>query len=190
MSQPLHAHRSRLLVWVLSCTCVLIMLAGCGIRATAAGSTAATVTSTAQPATTTAFVRLHAVRTSAFPPNKVAAFDVTTADAARIAQLYQTIVTLTPYPPGAINAMFCPLDLGLLYHLTFTRADGSQVAGLIKPDGCEWAGVTDGATGNTPQGQITDGFWPQFAATFGVPMSALDYVTQSPSGPYAPVNVP
>jgi hypothetical protein len=61
---------------------------------------------------------------------------------------------------------------------------------LIKPDGCQWAGITNGATGVTPRGQVTDAFWSQFVATFGVPMSALDWWTAASRGTDAPVNAP
>jgi hypothetical protein len=108
------------------------------------------------------FVSLHAVRTSQYPQNNILAFDHTGADAAAIAMLYGAIVALKPFPPGPIN---CPADLGVLYHLTFMRADGTQLTGEAKPDGCEYASLNGGAHGMI----ITyDAFWPLFVAALGI----------------------
>jgi hypothetical protein len=137
---------------------VALLIAGCGGTA-GAGSAHATL-----------FVSVHAVRTSAFPNNHIPAFDHTGTNAPAIAQLYDAIAALKPYPAGASYS--CPIDLGLLYHLTFTRADGSRVAGLAKPDGCAYASLNGG-----PSGRLADPttFWSLFAAALGVPASALQY---------------
>ena len=109
------------------------------------------------------------MRTSEFPSNNIPAFDHTGTDPAAIATLYDTIAALKPWPPGTY---ICPLDIGLLYHLTFTRADGTQVTGLAKPDGCEYASLNGGANGALGD---WDTFWSLFAAAVGVPASALHY---------------
>jgi hypothetical protein len=170
------------------CCCIVLTLvvAGCGSTASAA-RTIGTPMSTGQPARATAFVRLHAIRTSAFPTNKVSAFDATSTDSGKIAQLFDAIRALKPFPQGVVYN--CAMDAGVLYHLTFTRADGSQVPGTAKPDGCESASI---GTGRAGQILDWDGFWSLFAATFGVPMSALQPLPSSngSSGPYAPVSVP
>jgi hypothetical protein len=88
----------------LCCVCLLSAVGGCGLRATAAA--------TIPPATASSVVRVRALQTSAFPSNKVAAFDVTSTDATRVAQVYAAITALAPYPPGT---RFCPLDIGILY---------------------------------------------------------------------------
>ena len=89
---------------------------------------------------------------------------------AAIAKLSDAIAAPKPYPANA--DYFCPLDLGLFYHLTFTRADGTQVTGEAKPDGCEYADLSSG-----PRGAIVDfdTFWSLFAAALGVAPSALHY---------------
>ncbi len=116
------------------------------------------------------FASLLATRTSEFPRNNIPAFDHTGTDPAAIAKLSDAIAAPKPYPANA--DYFCPLDLGLFYHLTFTRADGTQVTGEAKPDGCEYAGLSSG-----PRGAIVDfdTFWSLFAAALGVAPSALHY---------------
>jgi hypothetical protein len=141
---------------------IVVALAGCGQAAKAHASVAAL--------SSAPFVGLRAVRSSAFPGNDVPAFDHTGIDAAAIAKLYDAVAALRPYPANA--DYFCPADFGLLYHLTFTRADGSQVTGEAKPDGCEYANIGDGPKGNLLE---TMGFWPLFAAALDVPVSALQY---------------
>ena len=146
---------------------LVVTLAGCGQTVTAhAGAT--TVSGTA--VTGGPFVSLYAVRTSAFPNNNIPAFAQTGTDPASIATLYDTIAALKPYPANA--DYFCPLDIGLLYHLTFTRDDGAQVTGEAKPDGCEYASIGNGPKGNLLE---TATFWSLFAAALGVPASALQY---------------
>jgi hypothetical protein len=174
---------------VLACCCcaaLLALVAGCGAVTQVPGIAAP---GTATPTAISPLVRLHAIRTSAFPANHIVAFDATSSNAARITQLSATIRALKPYPPGTYA---CPADVGVLYHLTFTRADGTQVAALAKPDGCAWAGITNSVSGTTPNNAIVDwnGFWGLFAATFGVPRSALGWFPPASHGPYAPVNVP
>ena len=140
---------------LLGCVCLLVAVSGCGASVTTKGVPG-------HPASTARLLYLHAVRISRYDENTVAAFDKTSANTAGIAQLYDAIAALKPYPPGSYS---CPGAPGAEYQLTFTRADGSTVGALATTSGCAWAGITDGATGTTPHGRIVDwhGFWSLFA---------------------------
>jgi hypothetical protein len=131
-------------------------------------------------------VALRAVRSSAFPANKVAAFDATSADRGKVDGLYAALLALPPYPSGT---MYCPVDLGVAYHLSFVQLDGVRTGAVVTPGGCE-AVVIDEGPKRTALGVL--GFWDMFAATLGVPTSALvDVAVPGPSsGPYAPVGLP
>jgi hypothetical protein len=136
---------------------------------------AAAPTATTGPARPGSFVRLRAVRDNGGYIGGVPApkFDATTTDPAQIMQLYTAITALKPFAPGVVYS--CPIDEGLFYHLTFTRADGTTFAGFAQPDGCGWAGFAYDTTATVTVGQITDsdGFWSIFGATFGVAESTV-----------------
>jgi hypothetical protein len=159
---------------------------GANITPTGTGTPSATTTATAAPVDRSPFVALRVVRTSAFPQNKIAAFDATSADRGRIAQLYDALLALQPYPPRGYFS--CPIDVGVTYHLSLVRYDGARIAALAAPDGCGWAEVGDGPTLTLRDVQ---GFWELFAATLGVPLSAVfAFEPGAASGPYAPTDVP
>lgn len=128
-------------------------------------------TATTGPAGPGPFVRLRAVRDNGLA--SAPRFDATVKDPAKIMQLYAAITALKPYPLGAVP--FCPIDQGVLYQLTFTRADGTTFAGFAKPDGCRWAGFAYDTTATVTVGQITGfvGFWSIFGAVFGVAESTV-----------------
>lgn len=133
---------------------LVILLAGCG------------ATASAQAVNDTTLQSLYVTHTTFDRPDAVP-FEHGSVDVAAIARLYDAINALPPFSTGIIN---CPADGGELYHLTFTRTDGTKIMGLAKPDGCSSASV-----GGGPAGMIVDGngFWSTFAAALDMPQSAL-----------------
>src|SRR5260370_22339490 len=86
---PMHPPRPLAAVTLACCCAVLLALvAGCGV------GEVSSVPGIPAPADASPLVRLHAVRTSAFPENHVPAFDATSSDTAQITQLYATIRAL------------------------------------------------------------------------------------------------
>lgn len=140
----------------------------------------ATATATPLPAPTSLIV----VRLSGFvEQNRVAPFQMTAQDTAKVLQLYQAARTLPPVPPR----ISCALSRAIGYELSFMH-DNTVVLQVLLIFGCPTAEVSGlpGCRAWPPD------FTAQIASTLGVPMTTLqppppnDLVnTASPSGPFA-----
>jgi hypothetical protein len=143
----------------------------------------------ARPALVAPLVHLHVVLTVDSSLEELAPFERTSTDATRITQFYDALSQLQPLDLGTTLAFDCQSEPGILYHLTFTRANGTQIGGLIAVDGCGWAGLTNSRTGVTSFRLLVDGgdLWAAFAAAVGVPWVPFGTAT---SAGYAPVSTP
>lgn len=113
------------------------------------------------PPTTVTLVRTRAavgVPTTSFLPHSV-------NDAAETQQLYNAVRALPPVTPNAV--VFCPLDLGARYQLTFSSASGVQLTATLDGGGCH--GVQIGNQRYTSDAA----FWQLLTKTFGVAETQL-----------------
>lgn len=144
----------------------LAMLAGC---AQSAALPPQTVTS------------LHVIRTSAFPANRIPPFERTASDAIKVQRLYNALMALPAFPSGTFS---CPVDFGVVYHLTFFHQSAIALRADVKPDGCQ--GVSfNGANRGTKWVATSPQFWVLFADTLDVPESAVYPVIPQPEGSFA-----
>jgi hypothetical protein len=102
---------------------------------------------------------LHVVRLSysfdPYPP-----FDHVATDESAVQGLYDMIESLPPFPPGTYA---CPVDRGLRYHLTFSRASTLVLSAFAAAQGCQGVGL-----GPQDIRQATEAFWSLLARTLGV----------------------
>ena len=107
---------------------------------------------------------LHVVRirydVAPYPP-----FDRIATDGSAVQGLYSLIESLPPFPPGEYA---CPIDRGLRYRLTFTRASTLLLTAVAAAQGCQ--GVVLSAQDDR---RATDAFWSTLARTLGVSTTVL-----------------
>ena len=132
--------------------------------------------------TAQAVTSLHVIRTSAFPANHIPPFERTATDPAKVQRLYNALLALPTPPPG----IFCPIDFGVAYHLTFFNRGVTILQATVKPDGCRSVSLSNGKS----RWAYSDTFWTLFADTLGVPESVVYPVVPQPTGPSAPTAVP
>jgi hypothetical protein len=82
-----------------------------------------------------------------------------------VQRLYSLIESLPPFPPGEYA---CPIDRGLRYRLTFTRASTPVLTAVAAAQGCQGIGL-----GPQDERRATDAFWSTLARTVGVPTVEL-----------------
>ena len=157
---------------------LVVALAACGQTVVGAARSTATRTPPA------AYTAVHALRTNVFgeaPP-----FDHTVNDAAKVQRLYQALLALPPW--RAVGG--CPIDLGTQFDLTFFAGARPALRSAVKPDGCGSV-LIDIRDTRDPRQSWDPAFWKTFAATFGVPVSAVQGI-KSPfsGGPVAPTPDP
>lgn len=133
--------------------------------------------------TAQAVTSLHVIRTSAFPQNHIPPFERTATDAAKVQHLYNALLALPTPPPGPL---FCPVDFGVAYHVTFFNQSVIVLQATVKPDGCRSVSLSNGKS----RWAYSDTFWTLFADTLGVPESVVYPVVPQPTGPSAPTAVP
>lgn len=151
----------------LACICLLVWLlaglvAGCG--ASAAASTAASASG---------ITSFHIVRTSAFPANRIPPFERTVVDARQAAKAYAALQSLPAFPKGT---MFCPIDFGIQYHLTFFHDQSNVSWARVESGGCQGVQLADGSV---RWAATSKAFWQTLADAVGVPVSALFVVPGS-----------
>lgn len=171
----------RLVIWS-ALAIATILLAACDSSSTDRGiQPAATVV----PATATPLpppTSLIVLRFSGYPEqNRVAPFQMTSQDASKVQQLYQTARAL---PPSQFNPG-CPQDVDIGYELSFMHGSTIVLQVMLR-GGCpvaELSGV-HGCRMWTPD------FTAQIAATLGIPVTTLEppnglVNTAGPTGPFA-----
>jgi hypothetical protein len=125
------------------------------------------------------FSRLQVLRTSENP--HVPPFAARVTDGAKIERLYAAIEALPAYPTGPI---FCPLYLGVYYHLTFVATASLVFQVDLEVGAC--SGVYFHGTRQPPDKSSSPQFWQLFAQTVDF-ASTLQLNWPPPStGPSAP----
>ena len=66
--------------------------------------------------------------------NSYPAFDRMLQNTMDVQRLYKAAIALPPFPPGTVN---CPLDNGIEYYLTFSRAEASFQQMTLDATGCQ-----------------------------------------------------
>lgn len=146
-----------LLVWLLAG-----LVAGCGV------STAASTAASASGITS-----FHIVRTSGFPSNRIPPFERTVVDARQAAKVYAALQALPPFPKGT---MYCPIDFGIRYQLTFFHDQSNVSWARVESGGCEGVQLADGSV---RWAATSMAFWQTLADAVGVPVSTLFVVPGS-----------
>ena len=159
-----------------------ILLAACGATPAASG-TPSTITATASPLSAPTSVIV--LRLGGFgEQTRVAPFQMTTHDTARVMQLYQAVYALPPYPPDRIS---CALDQGVGYELSFMHGE-TLVLQVVMDDACRLILIS-----SPPAPLCRDwipAFTAQITATVGTSVTTIDppsglYHTAGPNGPFA-----
>ena len=113
-------------------------------------------------ADTPKFTALHATRTIR-PQFHLDPFDVTVRDMQTIQRLYEAALALPAVEPGA--TYFCPLSIGLVYHLDFLAHDFPVLKMSLEATGCRFLsiGQDDTRIANDPA------FFDEVAQLVGLP---------------------
>lgn len=141
----------------LACVCLLVWLlaglvAGCGASAAASAS---------------GITSFHIVRTSGLPANNIPPFERTVVDARQAAKVYAALQSLPPFPKGT---MYCPIDFGIRYHLTFFHDQSNVSWATVESGGCQGVQLADGSV---RWAATSKAFWQTLADAVGVPVSTL-----------------
>lgn len=122
-------------------------LAGCGSTALSAASS-----------TTSTILQVERIKT--IPENYYSDFDRTITNADAILQLYHAALALPTVPNGIT---MCPLDAGMMYHLTFEfRSSTRQMT--LDPSGCQILTI-----GKTDIRQANEAFITLVEHVIGIP---------------------
>ncbi len=121
--------------------------------------------------------RLVVRRSNAFPSNHISfSFPsvVMVSDAAHVQTVAQALLALPLMPQG----MFCPVDLGIRYHLCFFAGGDRVLTVSVSATGCQ-----DVAGLGSPVRWVarTPGFWRSLGLAMG--LSKPDYATFRGTGP-------
>jgi hypothetical protein len=102
-----------------------------------------------------------------FPQNHIPPFERTVQDATKVQRLYNTLLALPTAPrPGSI---YCPIDLGIYYALTFGRRGITVLYAAVEEGGCRYVSLSTGGLRRA----YSDTFWKVLADTVSVPESEL-----------------
>jgi hypothetical protein len=121
--------------------------------------------------------RLVVRRSDAFPSNRISfSFPslVTVSDASDVRAVARALLSLPLMPQG----MFCPVDLGIRYHLSFLAGDDRVITVSVSATGCE---DVNGLGRPLRWVARTPGFWRTLGSAMG--LSKPDYATFRGSGP-------
>ena len=131
---------------------------------------------------------VRAILTSEFPSNHIPPFDHTSTSATLAQQFYHALLAL-PAAPN-MSGWSCPADWGALYHgFFYDYSDASRLVAIATIDsgGCGVVILPDGSQRWTA---ISPDFWTTFAATFNIPLSAIQDHEPRIAGPTAPASLP
>lgn len=128
--------RSLLLLSLLLC----LFLGACG-GATSPSSLAANnstprASSDKTPASLALPDTLQVTRTDLSPTDNLGPFDSTVTDASQVQKLYQMGLALPPFSSGQEVNQACLNDMGVIYHLTFLRANQEAQRMNLDPGDC------------------------------------------------------
>jgi hypothetical protein len=118
-------------------------------------------------ARSTALTSFHIVRTEPYPDGYLAPFAHTVTDAHQAVKVYEALQALPAYPKGI---MYCPIDFGVRYQVTFFSGASKVSWATLEPGGCEAVKLADGSVRWAATHQE---FWQTLAAAVGVPVAAL-----------------
>lgn len=93
---------------------------------------------------------LHVVRTVTIPSN-YRAFNRTITDATAVQHLYHAALALPKAPSGVFN---CPIDVGVVYHLSFQQASSMRQMDL-DASGCRFLSISKTDTRQTNAAFLT-----------------------------------
>jgi hypothetical protein len=108
---------------------------------------------------------LHVVRSPGL--SRMSPLDVTIRDSTAVRRVYADLLGLPRPRPGVYN---CPMDSGVVYHLTFSRGRQVVLTADVQATGCR--GVT--LSPSDGRSAVDHGkFWGPLANALGVPETAL-----------------
>lgn len=112
--------------------------------------------------------------------NRMPALTATVTDAQLVAELYQTLHQLPPWPKD--QALHCPLDLGVRYHLHFQTGEKPVAEAIANATGCRGITLNDGHALLT-MNPIGNTFWSQFNRILGLSPDESSGFAYLPSTP-------
>jgi hypothetical protein len=108
---------------------------------------------------------LQITRTS-LPSNRIAPFQTTVSNVSQIQSIYEAAYQLPAYPK---TPHYCPVDLGVSYHLEFIQAGKAVLQTDLRVGGCPSITLDDKI-----YRQANESFLKLFSSVAGLPLSQLD----------------
>jgi hypothetical protein len=106
--------------------------------------------------------------------------DLAIEDPSRAQHLYDLTLALPVFPPGTYD---CPVDYGVRYELTFSRASGDGVTITLDPNGCQNVLIP----GTCVRRATDKSYWTRLAEDLGICESGSGSAWQLTCGPDASV---